>query len=69
MVYPNLEAEIARRGIKKKDIAEELGISYKAFSNKRLGNSPFTYDEVCMICNCFFPDLDERYLFQKERET
>ena len=47
--YPNLEAEIARRGIKKKDIAEKLNLTTKTFSNKLIGKTDFWVKEVRCI--------------------
>lgn len=53
-VYPNLRAEIAKRGIKIKAIAACLRISEKALSNKINGKTDFTWPEACKISNCFF---------------
>lgn len=57
VIYPMLEREIAGRGIKKKAIAESLGLSYRSFSNKLSGKVPFTWPEVSAIRNHFFPDM------------
>ena len=37
LMYPNLEAEIARQRLTNKDCASICGISEKTFSNKRAG--------------------------------
>ena len=63
VVYPELAAEIARRGIKKKDIAKSLGICDKALNEKLRGQSPFKWQEVCVIRDRFFPDLALEFLF------
>ena len=47
--YPNLEAEIARRGIKKKDMADKLNLTPKTFSNKLIGKTDFCVREVRCI--------------------
>ncbi|MBQ8698541.1 MAG: hypothetical protein IJ521_06050 [Schwartzia sp.] len=62
-MFPNLIAEIAKRGIKKNAISSTLGISGKALYNKMRGDTPFTWDEVCKIQSVFFPDMDKDVLF------
>lgn len=64
-VYPNLIGEIAKRGIKKKAIAQCLGICDKALKNKTDGRTPFTWPEVCKIQKEFFPDINKERLFQE----
>ncbi len=67
--YPALEREIAGRGIKKKDIAESIGVCYKALSNRMTGKTPFTWPEVCKIRNTFFPDMENDVLFSETMYT
>lgn len=66
VVYPTLAGEIAKRGIKKKAIAEAIGVSYRAFDNKMNNVSPFTWPEVSVIRKTFFPDLTVDELFFAE---
>ncbi len=61
--YPNLVGEIAKRGIKKKSIAESIGVCDKSLSNKLNGKSPFTWPEVVTIKERFFPDMTPERLF------
>lgn len=63
-VYRNLNTLISERGIKKKSIAEKLGISPRAFTNKMVGVSDFTWKECCIIRKNFFPDLDLDFIFE-----
>lgn len=63
--YPILAGEIAKRGIKKKDIAKSIGVCDKSLRNKLAGNAPFTWPEVKTIRHQFFPDLDPDYLFEE----
>lgn len=63
--YPNLEGKIAERGYTKADIARSLGISARAFNNKTNGKTPFTWPEVCIIQNEYFPDLSKEVLFTR----
>lgn len=62
-VYPNLAAHIARRGVKKSVIAQALNITNRAFYNKLHGISEFTWREVCLIQQRFFPDVQLEILF------
>ena len=63
MYYPVLAGEIAKRGIKKKDIAERIGVCIKSLSNKLSGISPITWPEVLLIRDQFFPDMAPEELF------
>lgn len=62
--YPTLAGEIAKRGIKKKTIAEHLGICNKSLNNKLSGRVPFTWEEVKLIRSQFFPDMSPDDLFE-----
>ena len=67
MVYfPILAGEIAKRGIKKKVIADSLGICGKSLNNKMSGRVPFTWDEVKLIRSTFFPDMSPDDLFKTD---
>ena len=67
MVYFQILAgEIAKRGIKKKVIADSLGICGKSLNNKMSGRVPFTWDEVKKIRSTFFPDMSPDDLFKTD---
>lgn len=68
VAYPNLAAEIAKRGIKKNAIAKRLGICDKALCNKLKGRTPFTWPEVRTIRNEFFPDIPPDIMYVKKEE-
>lgn len=63
--YPTLEREIAGRGIKKKAIAESIGVCNKSLNNKLTGRVPFTWPEVSEIRDRFFPDMAHDVLFAR----
>lgn len=65
--FPTLVGEIAKRGIKRKTIAESIGICDKSLKNKLSGKSPFTWPEVQMIRNQFFPGMTTDDLFQSDK--
>ena len=64
--YVNLEAEMARKGLLKKDIAETLGVRSATVYDKLKGKHPFTLDEVLKIKNKHFPEFTLEYLFYRE---
>lgn len=64
-MYNNLEAEIARKKIKKTVIAKEIGKTYNTLNLKISGKYPFTYDEALIIQEKFFPECEFKNLFKK----
>ena len=66
-VYPILVAEIAKRKIKKADIAKTLGICDKALYNKLNGLASFTLEEALLLRNEFFPDKTVEELFTRNK--
>lgn len=64
--YPNLEAEMARYGVKQKDIAELLKKRTATISEKMNGKSKFDIDEAYAIKKAFFPNCMLDYLFNRE---
>lgn len=63
-MYCNLKAEMARKGIKVKDIADLLGVRRATASDKINGKYRFYCDEAIKIKETFFSDLNIDYLFQ-----
>ena len=64
-MYRNLEAEMTRKGITKKDLAAQLKIPYTTLLDKFNGESRFWLDEALRIKKDVFPDLSIEYLFEK----
>ena len=50
--YPNLEAELARTGLSKTELAKQLGLSKDTLYNKLNGKSKLTIDEARVIKAC-----------------
>ena len=67
--YPALEAEIAFRQIRKKDIAESVNITPRAMSLKLVGKSNFTLNEALVIHQQFFKDVDFVTLFKRNERS
>lgn len=63
----NLEAEMVREGISRKDVAELLGVSDRTIYSRINGKSEWTYGECIMIKENLFPDLTLDYLFPYEQ--
>lgn len=55
--YSVLCGKIAEKNLKKREIAEALHISPRAFRNKLLGITPFLWSEVCQMHSDFFSDI------------
>lgn len=68
-MYPNLSAELARKGLKQKDIVAVLNTRPATVSNKLNGKSPLLIDEAFKIKNQLFPDLSLDYLFKEMNST
>ncbi|MCI8594328.1 MAG: helix-turn-helix transcriptional regulator [Oscillospiraceae bacterium] len=58
--YPNIEAERARMGRTKKDIATYLGVNVRSLQNWQAGKSAISSDKLCMLCDLF--DCSADYL-------
>lgn len=62
-MFPNLKAEMARKNIRKGEIAKALGISQSTLSAKLNQNSRLKYTECVLIKEKFFPEHTIDYLF------
>lgn len=67
-MYRNLEAEMARNGITRKDISSFLNVRYATVVQKLSGKYRFKLDEAFTIKKKFFPELSLEYLFQTDDE-
>ena len=66
-MFPNLNAELARKGIKREKFAELLGISGRTAANKLCGKSEFTLSEIKNISKVF-PGMSMDYLLYYDEE-
>lgn len=67
-MYPNLEAEMAREKVTRKDIAESLGVRHATVIDKLNGKYRLYLKEAQEIQAVFFPHLTIEYLFEERRE-
>jgi transcriptional regulator with XRE-family HTH domain len=65
-MFKNLRAEMARRDLSGKKVAEVIGIAQKTFSNKMIGKSEFTRSEMIKMQSVFFEGLSLDYLFEMD---
>lgn len=65
----NLRAEMARKGISRKQVAEVLGLGQSSISYRFNGKDDFLLVELVKIRDTFFPELSLEYLagFTDER--
>lgn len=64
-MYPNLEAELARRSISKRNLSELTGIRYNTLCEKCLEKYGFTLDEAINIANVLKNPMPIEQLFAK----
>ena len=64
-MYPTLIAELARRGIKQKDVTALLGISIGSLYRKLHGRSPWLLEEALKLHRELFSDTDFMALFAR----
>lgn len=65
--YPELEGQIAARGIRKTAIAKRIGCSERSLYSKLSGKTQFTWDEVNVMNITFFPDMMPAELMRTNR--
>ena len=65
--FPELEKQILIHSIRKKDIAEKLHITARAFSSKMTGQVEFTLREIELIA-AMFPGTSWEMLFERTKK-
>ena len=65
-MYPNLEAELKRRNIKRIDLAKHLGMGISAISDKMQEKSDWQFSTALKIKEFLGVDLPLEYLFAKD---
>ena len=63
----DLLGEMARNGLRNKDIAELLNFNEKTIYNKIHGFSDFDLNEAIKIRDEFFAGMELKYLFKKTK--
>lgn len=63
IMFPNLEAEMARLKLTNAACAKVCDLTEKSFSNKRCGNTEFTLSEIKKLREALFPGCTWEYLF------
>ncbi len=65
VIFPELEAGLAGKGIMKKEVCQLLNIMPRTLSNKLSGVSHFTVEEAILIQKQWFSDMTVNELFKK----
>ena len=66
-MFNNLNAEMARKKVSIKALAEATGINYESLKNKMSGTTEFKRNEMIQVKK-EFPDCSLDYLFATEDE-
>ena len=67
-MYPNLDAEMVRRGLRRKDLAPVFKNRIPTVSDKLNGKSPILLDEALAVKDKYFPDLSLEFLFYRSEQ-
>ena len=62
----NLEAEMKRKGISRKDIAELLGLTYRTIHSRFNGETEWTFRECVKVRDTYFPGMKLEELFKAD---
>lgn len=65
----NLKAEMARNGIKPRQIADLLGVRLATVYDKLNGKYSFTFSEALAIKETYFPEENLEFLFKHDKQT
>lgn len=65
-MYPNLNAEMARKGINKTELSRLVNMSLPNLSNKLSGRVKFSFDETLKIKEALGVDMTVEELFEKK---
>lgn len=67
-MFPNLNAELRRKGLQRKDLAVCFKDRIPSVSDKLNGKSKIHWEECVAIRNKFFPEHKLDYLFDESGE-
>lgn len=65
MMYPNIKAEIARKGITYAELSAQMDLAQSTLSAKLNGKSKFTIEEALKLRDIFDVSMPIEDLFQK----
>lgn len=68
-MFPNLEAEMARKNLVQADFAKALKLNLSTMNSKLNVTGRLKFTEAAAIRDNFFPDLSLDYLFQTRSLT
>lgn len=65
-MFPNLRAEIARKGLTISELGQQIGMARTTIYDKYKGRTAFTLDEAIAIQTALGVDMSLDELFEKE---
>lgn len=68
-MFPNLRAEMTRKGFSVKELARKIGIGESTLHQKLNGSYSFTLDEALMIRAVLDVDMTIDFLFEKKKSV
>lgn len=66
-MFPNIRAELARKNVEYKSVAEMLGITAPSFTNKMSGKTDWKKEEIDFLLK--FTNTTYDYLFYEDQST
>lgn len=67
-MFPNLKAEMARKGMTMSELAKKTGMTLQKMSCRMNGKVEFTYSEAYLIKQALGVDLPLEILFEKREK-
>ena len=64
-MFPNVKAELARKGVTLTELAEAIGMSLQTLSGRMNGKSEFTYSEAVKIKKFLGVEIPLEILFER----
>ena len=68
-MYPNMVAEMSKKGITIEALAAILGVHRNTIANKITGDGAFTFEQAMTIAEAVFPEYKPSYIFKREKQT
>ncbi|MDR0676595.1 MAG: hypothetical protein LBF97_06115 [Elusimicrobiota bacterium] len=65
-IYPNLEAELVRKGLNKKELSKKVKITYGSICRKFANENEFLFRETLEIKKILGCDIPLEILFEKK---
>lgn len=68
-MYRNLEAEMVKVGLSKRELAEMINMPYSTLADKLSGRTGLWLEEAILIRKTAFPNFSTEYLFEVKEKA